>query len=231
MVILFLGQAAFPQSVEVLETTDTLQEPNYQEFIYLNDNTDISASKPVAIIRSQGSLKNTGHILDVIKSYAQSKGANSFRFLEFKKIDGKGELTLQAYFTSDSILGVNFQNIAKNRIYVFGDDNLLEGKTQGYKINDEKHKIGSGHYAVFDVKIGQEVRISKGGFTGMTYYVKGEEGKTSKFYGFSGFGIVGGGAEISSYGTGVGVNFTTGKIHHVEQNLALLLLKIYEEEK
>jgi len=228
--LLLLSQAVLSQTVEFIEKNDTLQRPKYQQFIFLNDSTDLSAAIKVATIKATGNLRNPVKMLAKIKSESQKLGANSYKFVSFRKNALAAELTVTAYFITDSIHGVNYWNIPQNKVYIFGDDDLSVTKTQSYKIDGEKHEIGTGEYKVFNLYNGKELKISKGGFTGMTLWVKGEQGK-SRFLSFSGVGIAGAQHVISSSGQGVGVNFTTGKIHHMDHDSALLLIKIFTEKK
>lgn len=232
--ILFVSNSFCAQTIEVLQKGDTLQKPKYHQFIYLCDSTDISGAKFVAKIKSRGSLKHTTNLYYFIRNEAQRLGANAYRFENFTKTDNdvNGELVLSAYFCEDTLFDANFEHIPKNKIFIFGDDDMTEHKTQGYKVQGEKYEIDSGQFKVFNIGANDEIKLTKGGFTGMTLWYKRKEGGYSSFLTFSGFGISGGGATYSpGYGSGVGVSFNTGKINHVEANLALALLKIYEEQK
>lgn len=231
--ILFFSNGFYAQTVVLLEKGDTLQKPKYQQFIYLNDSTDISNAKFVAKIKSRGSLKHTTNLYYFIRNEAQRLGANAYRFESFTKTDGgiNGELILSAFFCEDSLFDVNFEHIPENKIFIFGNDDMTEIKTQGYKVQSQKFEISSGQFKVFDIKETDEIQITKGGFTGTTLWFKRKDGGYSSFLTFSGFGITGGGATYSPGYNGVGVSFNTGKINHVEPNLALALLRMYEEQK
>ncbi|WP_309613287.1 hypothetical protein [Flavobacterium sp.] len=229
--LLFFSYSSQAQTIEFLEKGDTLQKPKYQQFIYLCDSTDISTAKFVAKIKSRGSLKHTTNLYHFIKYEAQKLGANAYRFESFTKTDGDiyGELILTAYFCEDSLFDANFENIPKNKIFIFGNDDMNEKKTQGYKVQGQKFEIASGQFKVFEIKENDEIQITKGGFTGTTLWYKRKEGGFSSFLTFSGFGL--NGASYSPGYNGVGISFNTGKINHVEANLALVLLKMYEEQK
>ena len=232
LIILFFTNVFYAQSIEILQKGDTLQKPKYQQFIYLCDSTDISSAKFVAKIKSLGSLRHTTNLYYFIRNEAQRLGANAYRFESFKVIDGvNGELVLSAYYCEDELFDSNFQYIPKNNIYIFGNDDWVDSKTQGYKVQGEKYEISSGKFKVFTIGEKDEIKINKGGFSGMTLWYKRKEYGYSSFLTFSGFGINGGGATVGSGYNGVGVSFNTGKINHVENNLALALLRIYQEQK
>lgn len=166
----------------------------------------------------------------MIKDAAQRKGANSFKFESFKKIDSEnGELILSAYYVEGSFFDINFENLPKNKIYIFGNQNLLENKTQSYKVKSEKYEIENGKYKVFDINESEDIKINKGGFTGMTLWISRKEGEFSNYLSFSGIGLneVG----YQPYGGGIGVSINTGTINRVEPNLALALLQMYTLQK
>ena len=83
-------------------------------------------------------------------------------------------------------------------------------------------------FAVFEIKPDEEVKINKGGFAGMTLWVKRKAEGFSSFLNFSGIGL--NGANYNPNG-GVGVSFNTGTINKIEPNLALALLKIYSQQQ
>jgi hypothetical protein len=205
-----------------------LKKPKYQEFIYMNPMTDMSESIPVATLKSIGSQDNPVLLYDLIKSAAQKVGANSFKLVKFDKYeDQTAELTLATFYTNDSILGVNFKNIEKNKAYIFGDQNMLGTNSQSCKVNGKKYDVLPGHFLAFPVMPGENIEIKKGGLTGTTMIVEGKMGKPSRFYSLSGFKVTG----AESSGDSAGVYFSTGDISRVEQNIALLLLKMFEEQK
>lgn len=231
--LLFVSHSFYAQTVTILQKGDTLQKSKYQQFIYLSDSTDISSAKFVAKIKARGSLKHTTNLYYFIRNEAQRMGANAYRFESFTRTDNdvNGELILSAYICEDSLFDANAEHRQKNKIFIFGNDDMTEHKTQGYKVKGEKYEISGGQFKVFAIGEKEEINITKGGFTGMTLWYKRKEGGYSSFLTFSGFGINGGGATYSLGYNGVGVSFNTGKINHIEPNLALALLKIYEEKK
>lgn len=227
--LLFICHFSYSQTIEFITKLDTLQKPKYQEFICINDATDTAKLIKVAQIKVSGSIENPTQLFLKIKTEAQKLGANAFRFNDFKKNeDNSAELILDVYFSNDEILETNFKNIPKNKIYVFGDDNLLSTKSQNYKVDGIKYEIGAGQYKEFSVKVGEEVKINKGGFTGMTIWIKGIEEKSSSFINFSGANVTG--AAYNPYNRGVGISINTGFINKMEPNIALFLLKIFKEQ-
>ena len=215
----------YSQNIQFVEKNDTLEKPKYQQFIYITENTSLVKSKQVAKIKVTGSLKDVANLFLTIKREAQKIGANSFKFESFNKIDSEnGELILTTYYNEDDFFDDNFKNIPKNKVYVFGNQNLLENRSQGYKVNGEKFEIESGKFKEFEIKVGEELKINKGGFTGMSLWITGKEEGYCSFISFSGIGIVGAGFNPRGGG---GINITTGSINRIEPNMGFALLKIF----
>lgn len=215
----------YSQNIQFIEKNDTLEKPKYQQFIYITENTSLVKSKQVAKIKVTGSLKDVANLFLTIKREAQKIGANSFKFESFNKIDSEnGELILTTYYNEDDFFDDNFKNIPKNKVYVFGNQNLLENRSQGYKVNGEKFEIESGKFKEFEIKVGEELKINKGGFTGMSLWITGKEEGYCSFISFSGIGIVGAGFNPRGGG---GINITTGSINRIEPNMGFALLKIF----
>ncbi len=227
---LIVSGLSYSQNVVFLEKNDTLQKPTYQQFIYISDSTDISNSIYVAKIKSVGSLRNVANLYLLIKTQAQHYGANSFKIDSFRKIDSEtGELVVSAYYNEDDFFNLNFDNFPKNKIFVFGSQNLRDNRTQSYKLRGEKLEIQSGKYQQFDIGVDEEVKVNKGGFAGMTLFIKRSQEGYSSFLNFSGIGVSGASVGIGA-GGGVGIMLNTGSINRIESNLALALMKMYSEQ-
>ncbi len=228
LLLLFFAAESWSQPVVVLAVNDTLQHPKYQQFIYLSPSASVDQAVFVAKIKANGSLKNISDLFDKIKIKAQAYGANAFQFVAFTAANPQeGELTLATYYAEDALLDSNFESLPKNKLYVYGNDNFLETKSQSYKVQGQKQEIASGQYQVYDLTLQKELRINKGGFTGMTLFLSKQTEGYCYFLNFGGIGLAG--AAVNTYG-GVGVSITTGSISHVEPNLALLLLQLFTEK-
>ncbi|TDO83959.1 hypothetical protein EV143_101402 [Flavobacterium chryseum] len=140
LLVLFIGCSMHSQKVKFITINDTLEKPEYQQFVYLGEATDLTNLKAVAKVKSTGSLKNIASLFENLKIETQKLGANTFRFESFKKIDAEnGELILSTYFCNDDTFETNFENIPKNKVYIFGNQNLTEHKSQTYKVNGNKY--------------------------------------------------------------------------------------------
>lgn len=224
--VLFSG-VGYSQKIEFIEIKDSLSIPQKEYFEFLNDSIDASDAMYLAKIKSSGDLKKISDLFYAIKEAGQKLGGNSFKFVGFEATDGdKGNLILEVYVSSELLLDRNFDTSSKKKVFIFGDDNYNGKKKQTYKINGEKKEIGSAEYSEFDVPIQQELKINKGGFTGMTLWISGKEHKGSSFFSFSGIGVSGAGF---SPNMGAGIMINTGKIDRFDPNLGFVLMKIFRK--
>ncbi len=230
LTLIFVSSLANAQKVDFISKNDTVQKPKSQQFVFLFAATNIADAIFVAKIKSSGNLKNIMTLFESLKSATQKIGANAFVVEGFTKIDNEnGELTLSAYFCEDKIIEDNYFNMPKNKVYIFGNQDMVIEKKQTFKVDGIKYEIENGKYAVFPVEIGKEIKINKGGFAGMTFWFTAENNKTAAFLSFTGLGI--GGGNYNPAFNQVGISFNTGRINRVDQNFALALLKIYTEQK
>lgn len=221
---------SFGQQVEILAQSHTLLKTQHQDFIYLSDSTNLDQAVFVAQIKAIGSLKNTSYLYYFIKNKAQELGANAFRLDKFNPLEHeKGELILSTYYATDELFSTNANYLPQNTLFLFGYDDLSSRNEQHYKINGEKYTIGAGEYRPYVLQEGKEYKINKGGFTGMTFWIKGKPNGDNSFLSFSGIGL--NTADYALYSNGLGISINTGKINTVDPNLALLLLKLYREKK
>jgi len=229
-IVIAYSSLSFGQQVQVLSQSHTLLKPQHQEFSFLSDSTDSAKAVFVAQIKATGSLKNTSYFYYFIKNKAQEMGANAFRLDRFNKLDrNNGELILSTYYATEELFVANSGFLPQNTVYIFGYDDLTSHKTQSYKINGTKYSIAAGEFASYNLNDGTAYKINKGGLTGMTYWIKGKAEEDCSFLSFSGVGL--NNADYAMYPNGVGVSINTGKINNVDPNLALLLLKLYQEKK
>lgn len=232
-IILLIASNAFCQTVEILEYQKLPQAYAYDGFGAVQPSTDVSQLTFVAKIKSTGSLKKATYLYQFIKAEAQKIGANLFKVDSYTKLnDGQnGELIASVYRASDEMLEVNLQNAETNKIYVFGDENMLSEKNQGYRINGDKKEISAGKFTVYELPIGKDLKISKGGFTGTTDWFRGGDKSPNAYITFGGFGISGASGNYTPGSQGVGIGFTTGKINQVPDDVAAALLHIFSKQE
>lgn len=227
LLLLLTTSSVLSQKIEILNYSELPEKYPYEGFWYLQPKTDLATAIHVANIKCTGSLKKSTLLFQYIKAEAQKMSANTFTIIDFKRLPDRenAELTLAIYRADDALVKANSQNTDTNKVYVFGDENLLSAKTQGYKIDGTKFDIKAGSYRVHDLPVGTEIKLSKGGFTGTALWVKGEPNMPNIYVTFGGFGVAG--ASYSPGNAGMGVGFTTGTINEVREDMAAVLLHIF----
>ena len=230
LLFVFLGNALDAQTIEILKRENIPTKSNDEDFSFIEPRTDMNLFTFVGTIRATGSdgLAKIEVLFFKLKETAHELGANCFKLNDFLQTDVPRQsiLTLDVYQANDSTLNLNFENHEKNVVYVFGDERKTSDKYT-FKIDNVKMEFKAGTYFRYENKVGQEVKINKGGFTGMTLWIKWKENKPSSFLTLTGLGL--GGGQVP-YGT-VGVAFNTGRINRVDGNLGHLLTQVMEKSE
>lgn len=231
LLLTIISNYCYSQKIEFLERNDTIEKPKEKLFVFLCSETDLTDSKLVAKIKATGNRNDIFLLFQTIKNEVQKIGANSFRFESFKNIGGEnGELIVSTYFCNENIFENNYKNIPKNKIFIFGNENLKKTKSQNFKINDVEYEIQSGKFKEFNLKIGEQLKINKGGGkTGKTYWVNGEKDKIAMFFSFTGIGLTESTHNIE-FGISV-VKVKADPFNIIDPNFGLTLLKIFEPQK
>jgi hypothetical protein len=221
----------FSQTVEILNQSDKKFASPTNDFAYIENKSDTTKFEFVAAIKATDNNKTTNiqTLYNSILDKAKSIGANCFKLNSYLRNDTTNDvvLILDTYFGNDSSVNDNFAVHEKNTVFIFCNDKINESETFNFKINGDKKKIKSGTYYKEIIKEGQEIKLNKGGFTGMTMWFTWKKGKPATFLTLTGFGL--GGGPIP-YGT-IGVSFNTGRIYPIDEDLGTLLAQILKEDK
>jgi len=214
--------------------TETLKKSNKEfsapgnDFAFIEPNTDTTQLEFVATVRSIAK-KGSGISKAYFASLEQANkyGANCFKLNSYNKNDsGEVILTLDTYFGNDSILSTNFNNHEATAVFIFGDENANGNETYSFKVNGDKKTIKSGTYYKQIIKPGEEIKINKGGITGMTVWFKYKEGRKATFLTLTGLGL--GGPMPADI---IGVAFNTGRLNPVEGDLGCLLKNLLKQSE
>lgn len=224
--VFFIGiNQAFSQKVKVdfIIKNDSLPKREKRDFIYLDKQTDISQARYIGRIKVTNKFNFVNYSMYPLTEKAQKKGANSFKFVDFKNENGVNELIVDAYVISDETKALNENYRPKNKIYFLGKDNTEKESSEEYRLNGETKILQSFHYSEIDFDI--PMTISKGKAFGTTLKLKPSNDGTSAYINFAGFG-----AMASPSGGGVGISFSGGSIFRMNPDDALLLLDIYQKD-
>lgn len=221
----------FSQTVEILYKSNKQFALPSDDFAYIEPKADSTKFELVATIKATSKNKkdNIETLYTSILIKAKSIGANCFKLHYYTINDSTkiATLILDTYFGDDSTLNNNFTLHEKNAIFIFCNDKVKETETFGFKVNGEKKQIKSGTFYKAIIEEGKEVKISKGGFTGMTMWYSWEKDKPCTFLTLTSFGV---GAGLVPFGT-VGLTFNTGRFYPINGDLGTLLTQLYKENK
>lgn len=140
LAVLFMAfNVTFAQQIKVefISKNDSLPK----KFIYLDKQTDVSNARYIGRIKATSKLNEIALSMIFIADKAKKKGANAFKFIDFKKTDGQYELLLDTYVIDGTIKESNKNFVSKHKIYFFGKDNINKNKTVEYKVNGDIKNI------------------------------------------------------------------------------------------
>lgn len=217
----------FSQKVKVdfIVKNDSLPKREKRDFIYLDKQTDISKARYIGRLKVTNKSNFVNFAMLPLTEKAQRKGANSFKFVDFKNENGVNEIIIDAYVIDEEIKVLNENFRPKNKIYFFGKDNTEKDSSEEYKLNGETRVLQSFHYSVFDFDV--PMIINKGKAFGTTLKLKPPTGGHSAYINFAGFGAM---ATPGYGGGGVGVSFSGGSVFQMNPDYALFLLNIYQKQ-
>lgn len=217
----------FSQKVKVdfIIKNDSLPKREKKDFIYLDKLTDISRARYIGRLKVINKSDFINFAIFPLTEKAQKKGANSFKFVDFKSEDGLSEIVVDAYVIDDEIKTLNEGLRPKNKIYFFGKDNTEKESSEEYKLNGELKTLQSLHYSVIDFDV--PMTINKGKVFGTTLNLKPPTDGRSAYINFAGFGAM---ATPGYGGAGVGVSFSGGSVFRMDPDYALFLLNIYQKQ-
>ncbi len=210
--------------VDFIIKNDSLPKKEKNNFTYLDNNTDVSAAKYIGRIKSTGKTGDISLAIIFISDKAKKKGANAFKFVDYKSQDAISEIVLDTYVIDETIKGANENLLPKNKIYFFGKDNMSRNLPEEYKLNGEIRSLDPFRYTV--VEFDKEMTISKGKAFGTTLKLKPRDTE-SIFINFTGFGA------SSNYmpAGGVGISFSGGNVIRMDKNIGLLLTRIFTRQE
>jgi hypothetical protein len=160
------------QKVEILRKADILYKNHNQitGFHFLDPSIDTEKIRFVATIRRKA--RNTGVITDfegmcfsIIQYYSEKLGANSFKIKNYSYSDSSKyvSLTLDTYFSSDSMLLYNNTKKPTNVLYIFPEYQYSKNDNT-FKFNRQKIKLSEREYFKYCINNTEKICISRGGW-------------------------------------------------------------------
>lgn len=220
-------QLVFAQKAVVLRKSEKQFEPQTQYFVWIDPSTDTNNFAFVASIKCthKGINAPVSELYEEIADKANSLGANAYRLNKFvyDTVALLTSLSLDTYVGNDSILKANYEAHQTNVVYIIGGDVLSDSSSTRFKLDGQKLSLKGGTFKRLVLSPEHSIRFSKGGLFGVSGSFTWRENKVAQFYSFSGFGVSGAGYNPAG---GIGVAFSTGKIHPVDYNLGWLLIQV-----
>lgn len=229
--LLFINPAINAQRVRVAERYLETDNKNISgDFHFVSKHVDVSGF--TAIAKLEGDCHNTSResladLFSDFKATANDFGANCFRVdTSYTDTSHLTTATVTVYYLNPNQLEMLKAGVPQNMIYVVGSLNH-EKKGKRFKFNGEKLTLFPLEYLAYQNRAGEEVRISVGGFTGATRWVKGKEGRGPIWFSLSGFGV-GGGAMMPP--GQIGISFNTGRIDEIAPDLGQFLISVLRQK-
>ncbi|KFF75414.1 hypothetical protein HX13_04315 [Chryseobacterium sp. P1-3] len=225
---LLLSFSGYGQYVEVIEKGKK-ENLSPKDFMIPLKETEEYQSAFVGRYRAYYPDTYIGHLFTAIAEEAERKGANAYHIVSYKEggQQNDSELVLDTYSIEETEIDKVSGSLEKNVIYIFGDPSTKENSASNFKINGEKREVKNNALVKVVLKENEEVKITKGGITGMSIWVKWKPEQFNKFYSFSGLGVDGAGFGSN----GASIVFNTGRIFPVDRDLGYFLIQVLKESK
>lgn len=207
---------AYSQDIEVLYNFDSSRADMQDEFLYIEDSIELNILTHVAIVQVSNAT-GVETLYNFFRNQAGELGANCYRVTEFEHQENGSRIILDLYYANKAAKENIRQHKPQNTVYVFGS--FYPGKLYSCKVNDRKIELPPFTFCRQENKPGQEIKVSKGGLTGMTVWVTWAENKPARYITLTGFGLNG----VGAGGGGVGVGFNTGRLAYLEPELGRFL--------
>lgn len=226
-----LFNITFAQQIELLKEGSSLPKVKQPvEFHFLHHDVDTTTMIFVGRFRAYGvdTRSTIEDFYNSIRTEAKKNGANSFKLVRVSRAEATvvGELVLDTYFSSEAVVTESSALKERNAVYVFASEMKSNDKTTAYKVNNERKELAGGRYVRYDLPIGSEIKISKGGISGATAWFTGKEDKPAVYVSLTGMGV---GPGVSPTGNGVGISLNSGRITPMDRGLGELLTIALEE--
>ncbi len=208
-----------------------------KEFYFMGQDVDSTIGIKIAEVEMNvskaGQKSNLQFAFYTLWEKANKMGSNAFFMVDSQFINEEKNYNIQVdlfYITGEEIDEV-INTYPVNEIIIFGDINTKnETKGKSFSLNGEKLTIMSYSYIIHENEIGKETTISVGGFTGTKTWIKGEQGKPSKYFSLGGVSVAPS-VGMGSRGGGIGLSISTGSIFSLDPNFGEFLLRVLENNE
>lgn len=202
------------QNIEIVSGSNSKLKPYPKDkpSAFIHPKTDTALLQFVATYKGTvtDNMIGAADLFSIIKKEARKNGANCFKLNSLVYDSShKPVLLIDAYYASQETLAANASYYEPNTIYIFSSGRT-GSDSFSLKINDRVTTFNNEQYLKFTLTEGEDLKLSKGGFTGAKARLKYEKGKRPLFLMVFGTNNMGG-APLPPAGT-MGITFTTGQI-------------------
>jgi hypothetical protein len=227
---ILIAKFTISQTVEFISKSDIKLKPIHKSkpSVFIHPKTDTTQLQFVAAYKAIGddSTSQPGGIFLTIKTSARNLGANFFRLRNFYYDSLKRPcIFIDAYYGPEATLAANTTNYEANTVFIFGPSHR-GNDTFALKVNNTARPFGAETYLKFVLQEGEELKLSKGGFTGTRARLKYQKNKLPIYLMAMGGGIGGGASPASG---AIGVSFNTGEIRDLTDDYGQFLALILKE--
>ena len=212
------------QTVEVVKQGEKISVYG-QDFEILEPGTDTTQYTFVATIKASGGQPEgtLQRLFFALKDEGMRLGGNTFRIKSFQH-DGELILVLDVLYGAIQILEDNIKRHPKNVVFIFGGE-IQNNDLYTCRVDNKKVEFKSGTYLKYEIPPNGELKVSKGGLTGMAAWFGWKEGRPAITLSLSGAEVLGGGVSP----TGAGIGFTTGSLNKIDNNLGYLYTRLLKQ--
>jgi hypothetical protein len=221
------------QNVEVVSKSNVKLKSYAKDkaSVFIHPKMDTSQLQFVATYKVSGndSFAIPGDLFLLIKKQARKDGANFFNLKSFNYDSLKRPfISIDTYYGSEASIETNSSSYEINVIYIFSPEKIGTD-TFSLKINNMTKIFNTTTYLKFVLKEGEELKLSKGGFTGARAKLKYQKDKPPIYLMVFGGTHLGGG-QLPPLGT-IGVTFNTGQIRDMTDDYGQFLVQILKQSE
>lgn len=230
---ILIAKFNFAQTVEIVSKTNLKLKPieAASPSVFIHPKTDTTSLQFVAAYKATGkdSITTPGDLFLLIKKEARMLGANFFKLKSFIYDSvNRPCIYIDAYFGSKAMITTDNSNYETNTVFIFCPEKI-SNDTFSLKINNKTKAFNVETYLKFTLKEGEELQISKGGFTGAKVRLKYKKDKPPIYLMVMGFGL--GRGPLPPPGTIIGAAFNTGEIRELNDDYGQFLVQILQQSE
>ncbi len=222
VLLVFVNLATSGQGVSVIRKGEFIPAETPKTFTFASQPDDIIRAEFIASFKAvTGGKKNSlVAVFYDIRKQAMKMKANAFVLQAYEPAgENSHNLVIDTYYIPG--IADSPDTAYYNKVYIFCDERKSDA-VYSIKADNRKEEFRSGTYLEYTLADGQTLKLNKGGFTGMSLFLKYRENKEPQFFTISSFGV-----GVTPPGV-MGASFNTGRFEPVEKNLGLLLIRCLE---